>query len=97
MAEFKKATNNEDNVIVNEDFDNFLDETCTGDVGKRKERFLRWQSQPGGLDAHPRNEADHFMPLIMNAGAGGSKPGKKIFSDVFISKFKLSGYIWNDE
>ncbi|KAI5631022.1 catalytic ligB subunit of aromatic ring-opening dioxygenase domain-containing protein [Phthorimaea operculella] len=93
MHEFRKAS---DNIVVNEEFDDFLNDACTGDLKKRKD-ILNWESVPGGLEAHPRWYADHLMPLIVNAGAGGSQPGRKVFESVFLGKFKMSGFIWDKE
>ncbi|XP_059044934.1 uncharacterized protein LOC131840760 [Achroia grisella] len=97
MVEFKKADTDNDNVIVNNEFDGFLNEVCTGDVDEVKDRLCTWMEVPGGLEAHPLGEADHLMPLIVNAGAGGKHPAKNIFKSVFIHKFKLSGFIWDKE
>ncbi|KAI5634178.1 catalytic ligB subunit of aromatic ring-opening dioxygenase domain-containing protein [Phthorimaea operculella] len=93
MHEFRKAS---DNIVVNEEFDNFLNDACTGDLKKRKD-ILNWESVPGGLEAHPRWYADHLMPLIVNAGAGGIQPGRKVFETIFRGKFKMSGFIWDQE
>lgn len=96
MAEFLKYLIVSDNTIVNEVFDKFLDEACVSGGEDRKERLLHWAEQEGALEAHPPREAEHFMPLIVNAGAGGSGAGEKVSSGVFLGKFKLSGYIWRD-
>lgn len=95
MTEFKKALKPSDWSIVNEEFDDFLYEVCTGDVEKRKRALVEWQLEPGALQAHPLTEADHLMPLIVNAGSGGRVAAKRIFKSVFLGKFLLSGYIWN--
>lgn len=98
MAEFRKTNKVNNGVIVNEEFDSFLDEACgIADNERRKEKFVNWQTAPGALESHPLHQADHLMPLIVNAGAGGSKPAEKIFSSVYIKKFKLSGYIWKED
>uniref|UniRef100_A0A2A4JY35 Extradiol ring-cleavage dioxygenase class III enzyme subunit B domain-containing protein n=1 Tax=Heliothis virescens TaxID=7102 RepID=A0A2A4JY35_HELVI len=86
MKEFKKANPETEKEIVNEDFDNFLNDVCTGDEENRK-KIIFWDQQKGGLESHPLGEADHLMPLIVNAGAAGTRPGKKIFESVFLGKF----------
>ncbi|KAM3956869.1 uncharacterized protein ACR2FA_009180 [Aphomia sociella] len=97
MAEFYKAEHNDnDRVIVNENFDAFLNDVCTGSVDER-DRLYSWIDVPGGVEAHPVGEADHLMPLIVNAGAGGAHPGVNVFKSIFISKFKLSGFLWDKE
>lgn len=94
-AGFRRARPS-DGVIENKDFDNFLDVSCKSDAAKRKELFLNWDKQRGALESHPHGEADHFMPLIVNAGAGGEKGGEKVFGGVYLGKFKISGYVWRD-
>lgn len=97
MKQFRSTSCSGDpDKIVNESFDNFLNEVCTGDVENRK-KILDWQDQVEGLESHPLGKADHLMPLIVNAGAGGLQPGKKIFNSVYCRKFQLSGYIWDKE
>lgn len=94
MKEFRKAIPDVEKDIVNKEFDSFLNEVCTGDEGKRK-RIVFWEQEKGGYESHPLGEADHLMPLIVNAGAGGPKCGRKIFDSVFLGKFKISGFIWD--
>ncbi|CAB3222450.1 unnamed protein product [Arctia plantaginis] len=96
MDEFRKVEtdiNKFEKVIVNEEFDQFLNDVCTGDEENRK-RIIDWEKEEGGLESHPKGEADHLMPLIVNIGAGGTRPGKKIFSSAFYGIFQLSGFIW---
>ncbi|XP_047039491.1 dioxygenase tasH-like [Helicoverpa zea] len=96
MKEFKKADPENEKEIVNLDFDNFLNDVCTGDEENRK-KIIFWDREKGALDCHPLGEADHLMPLIVNAGAAGTRPGKKIFESVFLGKFKLSGFMWDEK
>ncbi|CAG5019083.1 unnamed protein product [Parnassius apollo] len=96
MAELRKAEKVNDRVIVNEIFDSFLNKVLTGDVDAKKE-ILYWDKVPQGLESHPSGEAEHLMPLIVNIGAGGSSPGRNIFSSVYMHKFILSGFIWDKE
>ncbi|CAK1587837.1 unnamed protein product [Parnassius mnemosyne] len=96
MVEFRKSEKVNDGVVVDEIFDSFLNEVLTGDVDAKKE-ILYWDKVPPGLDSHPPGEADHLMPLIVNIGAGGSSPGRNIFSSVYMHKFILSGFIWDKE
>lgn len=97
MKEFRKfkAGDGVDG-IANQNFDNFLNEVCTGDLQNRK-KILEWQEQPEAFESHPLREADHLMPLIVNAGAGGSQPGKKVFDSIYYEKFKVSGYVWDKQ
>uniref|UniRef100_A0A2A4JXU1 Extradiol ring-cleavage dioxygenase class III enzyme subunit B domain-containing protein n=1 Tax=Heliothis virescens TaxID=7102 RepID=A0A2A4JXU1_HELVI len=84
--------------VVNEDFDNFLNKVCTAESEEeRKEGLLSWRQQKGATEAHPMHAAEHFMPLIVIAGAGGSKPGERIFNWDMGGKFRLSGFVWKEE
>lgn len=97
MGEFRKVETNRnkyEKVIANEKFDRFLNDVCTGDVESSK-RILNWEEQEGGLESHPKGEADHLMPLIVNIGAGGTQPGRKIFSSAFYGMFQLTGFTWD--
>lgn len=93
MKEFRKALVSNDGVIVNENFDKFLNDVCSGVM--KAEEILSWDSVPEALDSHPPGDADHLMPLIVNIGAAGPGPGKNVFSSLFLKKFKLSGFIWD--
>ncbi|XP_026749368.2 uncharacterized protein LOC113510138 [Galleria mellonella] len=95
MKEFRKAPN-EKLGIVNVEFDDFLNDVCTGDGEKRK-KIILWEEMPGAYDSHPMGDADHLMPLIVAAGAGGSQPRRNIFNSIFKVNFKLSGFIWNND
>lgn len=94
MKELRRALSNSDDKVINQNFDNFLTEVCTGDLENRK-KIVKWQDQLEALESHPLGKADHLMPLIVNAGAGGSEPGKKIFESIYCRRFKLSAYIWD--
>ncbi|CAF4946803.1 unnamed protein product [Pieris macdunnoughi] len=83
--------------VVNEEFDSFLNEACTTNNDKRKEKLIIWDQQPGAREAHPPRAAEHFMPLVVIAGAGGKAPGERIFNWDLSDSFRLSGFIWKDE
>ncbi|XP_045505712.1 dioxygenase tasH-like [Colias croceus] len=87
---------NQDNV-VNEKFDAFLNDACTSSNDKRREQLLMWDAQPQAREAHPPRAAEHFMPLIVIAGAGGKGPGERIFNWDLSNCFRLSGFIWKEE
>ncbi|KAF9416622.1 hypothetical protein HW555_006052 [Spodoptera exigua] len=91
---FQRAKRENDKIIENTDFDNFLNEVCTGDEESRR-KIVFWEQEKGAYESHPLGEADHLMPLIVNAGAGGTGRGRKIFESVYAQKFKISGFIWD--
>ncbi|KAJ0169833.1 hypothetical protein K1T71_014439 [Dendrolimus kikuchii] len=83
--------------VVNKEFDDFLFKTCTAEDDKRRDGLLKWREQPGATDAHPIRAAEHFMPLIVIAGAGGKSGGERIFNWDMAGTFRLSGFIWKGE
>lgn len=88
----------ERNEVVNVEFDNYINEVCTTEeVKERKRGLFSWRQVNGATAAHPIRAAEHFMPLMVIAGAGGSKPGERIFKWDMSGTFRLSGYIWKHE
>lgn len=84
--------------VVNKQFDDFLNEICTSDdEAVRRNGLLNWRDQPGASQAHPPRAAEHFMPLIVVAGAGGAKAGQRIFKWDMSDTFRLSGFIWKED
>jgi aromatic ring-opening dioxygenase catalytic subunit (LigB family) len=83
--------------VVNAEFDDYLYKVCTSeDESKRKEGLVVWRQQPGATEAHPVRAAEHFMPLIVIAGAGGPNAGKRIFNWDMGDTFRLSAFIWKN-
>ena len=63
------------------------------DATKRREGLLNWRDLDSAYDAHPRNRAEHFSPLIVCAGAGGN--GKaSAWSDLFAG-YEMRSYYWS--
>ncbi|CAK1597728.1 unnamed protein product [Parnassius mnemosyne] len=86
------------NKVVNKEFDDFLNEVCTSESEeKRRKGLISWRQQRGASEAHPPRAAEHFMPLIVVAGAGGSAPGKRVFNWDMSGTFRLSAFIWKDK
>lgn len=84
--------------VINKEFDDYLNKVCTAeDESDRKEGLINWRQQQGATDAHPMNAAEHFMPLVVIAGAGGSKAGERIFNWELRDTFRLSGFVWKEE
>ncbi|XP_030034291.2 4,5-DOPA dioxygenase extradiol [Manduca sexta] len=83
--------------VINKEFDEFLNKVCTAeDESVRREGLLSWRQQPGATEAHPMGGAEHFMPLVVIAGAGGPKPGERIFKWDMGDTFRLSSFIWRE-
>ncbi len=53
------------------------------DLDQRAAELARWAQAPGGREAHPR--AEHLLPLMVVAGAGGSDAGREIFRDTVMN------------
>lgn len=58
-------------------FHDWIDLALDGDWQERCERLAQWQSAPGGLASHPRQE--HLLPLMVASGAGSDAPGRPIW------------------
>jgi aromatic ring-opening dioxygenase catalytic subunit (LigB family) len=66
--------------------------TSEGDTVKRGERLSKWRDFPAAYEMHPRGGAEHFLPLIVCAGAGGEgEPGK--YTDGFMG-LDMYSYYW---
>nr|AYE56499.1 4,5-DOPA extradiol dioxygenase [Bombyx mori] len=83
--------------VVNKEFDYYLNTVCTaGEESARREGLIAWKQQPGGIEAHPEGAAEHLMPLIVVAGAGGPRPAERVFNWDMLGTFRLSSFIWKD-
>lgn len=68
------------------------DAVQTEDVSERGKKFEGWRLWKGAYDMHPRGGAEHFLPLVVCAGAGGE--GKaKAFTDEFVG-LDMWSYYW---
>lgn len=62
------------------------------DAAKRGERLSNWREFPAAYEMHPRGGAEHFLPLIVCAGAGGEgEPG--MYTDEFLD-LDMYSYYW---
>jgi aromatic ring-opening dioxygenase catalytic subunit (LigB family) len=71
------------------------DAATTQDVAARGEKFESWRSWPGSYTMHPRGGAEHFLPLIVCAGAGAETTGRK-YADEFMG-VEYWSYYWDDD
>lgn len=61
-------------------FDRWLTSAVTAPDPKQRDQHLAaWRTAPAARQAHPREE--HLIPLMLAAGAAGSDPGQRVFSD----------------
>jgi aromatic ring-opening dioxygenase catalytic subunit (LigB family) len=54
------------------------------DARTRDARLVAWKEMPAALACHPR--AEHLLPLMVVAGAGGDDRGRRTFNDVVFGK-----------
>ncbi|KAH8901979.1 Extradiol aromatic ring-opening dioxygenase [Coniochaeta sp. PMI_546] len=66
------------------------------DREKREARLGKWREFPYSYDMHPRYGAEHFLPLLVVAGAAGEEDGKaKAYKDDFLG-IDIWTYYWSD-
>lgn len=51
------------------------------DEEARGKKLAEWRSWPGAYEMHPRGGAEHFLPLVVCAGAGGNEKAKSYHDD----------------
>ncbi|KAI0592063.1 hypothetical protein Alg130_00664 [Pyrenophora tritici-repentis] len=71
------------------------DAALTVDEGERERKFLGWREWTGSWVMHPRGGAEHFLPLIVCAGAAGSTKGKS-YADEMMGNDMWS-YYWDEQ
>lgn len=68
------------------------DATTEPNVQEREKKFEGWRKWTGGLEMHPPGGGEHFLPLIVCAGAGGD--GKaELYKDEFMG-LSMYSYYW---
>ena len=74
-------------------FDAWLLQTVEAPAEERSRRLIKWREAPYATFAHPR--AEHLLPLMVAAGAGGTLAGKRVFADepmgAGISAYRFEG------
>ncbi|KAF1952245.1 extradiol ring-cleavage dioxygenase [Byssothecium circinans] len=75
--------------------ESILDAIQTEDVEERGKKFEGWRGWKGAYEMHPRGGAEHFLPLIVCAGAGGGKGKGKAYSDEFMG-LQMWSYYWEE-
>ncbi|KAG9243460.1 Extradiol ring-cleavage dioxygenase, class III enzyme, subunit B [Calycina marina] len=59
---------------------------------EREESFEGWRGWVGAKEAHPQGGEEHFMPLLVCAGAGGDKSAEDFQDEIM--DMKQSTYYW---
>ncbi|KAJ3162419.1 hypothetical protein HDU86_004900 [Geranomyces michiganensis] len=79
----------------NAPFHKALNEACAiENIDARAKAFAGWDTWPWARDSHPVGAAEHFMPLIVTAGAGGNVKGEEIL-DWQMGLAKQGAWVWN--
>lgn len=80
---------------LNEDWSkSIMDAVTTEDITERGKKFDGWRKWPGAYEMHPRGGAEHFLPLVVCAGAGGASKAKA-YSDEMVG-LKMWSYYWDE-
>lgn len=64
----------------------------TKDDKEREQEFRNWREWPNSYLNHPRGGAEHFLPLIVAAGAAGDQ-GAEEYADEFMG-LQMWSYFW---
>ncbi|KAL1522205.1 hypothetical protein AB1Y20_021843 [Prymnesium parvum] len=62
-------------------FDEWLTATMTDpslSADERRSRLAKWREAPSAAECHPLGAAEHFLPALVVAGAGGDVPATKL-------------------
>lgn len=84
-AEFKKRQVNWDEALA--------EAVEEEGVEKREEKLAKWRDLPGSKEMHPVGGAEHFMPLLVCAGAAGDGVKAESFKDEFFG-MQVSSFYW---
>jgi len=93
-AMFSGVTKTPNFKALNEDWSmSVMDAVMTEDAEERNKKFAAWRKWPGAYEMHPRGGAEHFLPLIVCAGAGAGKA--KSYKDEFVG-LNMWSYYWEE-
>lgn len=71
------------------------DAAMTQDEQQQLTKFETWRSWPESYTMHPKGGAEHFLPLIVCAGAAATTKGRS-YTDEFRG-LDMWSYYWDDE
>ena len=85
--EFKKQNTEWSNAVT--------DAALTDSEEQRLKKFETWRSWPASYTMHPRGGAEHFLPLIVCAGAAGETTGRSYADD--FRGIDMWSYYWDEQ
>lgn len=69
-----------------------MDGIKEADPAARLDLLKHWREWPNAYEMHPRGGAEHFLPLLVCAGAGGEGAAKS-YTDEFLG-LDMFSYYW---
>lgn len=75
--------------------DMLTDAATTEDIDERQSKFEGWRNWPGSYTMHPKGGAEHFLPLIVCAGAGAQTKAQR-YCDDFMGVDHWT-YYWSED
>jgi aromatic ring-opening dioxygenase catalytic subunit (LigB family) len=78
-------------------FDQFLEETLTGQEFSASERLARlrqWSTAPSARQSHKVGQEEHLLPLHVVAGAGLGSVARRIGEPASASEIAISSFEW---
>ncbi len=72
-------------------FDDWLTDAIEGLAARRGELLRDWSMAPHARDCHPPGAEEHFLPLLVAAGAAGDAQGRKVYSEQVMGTI-ISGF-----
>src|SRR5690554_2012764 len=72
-------------------FDDWLTIAVEGPPTQRNALLREWTQAPHAHDCHPPGGEEHFIPLLVAAGAGDGSTGRKVYSER-VMETTISGY-----
>lgn len=76
---------------VSDEFDRWLTAAVALTGAQRVQALTHWDQAPGARLSHPLRAEEHFIPLLVAAGAAADEPGRHVFTDRVL-EVTLSAY-----